>query len=151
MPKPTTTDTTQSSRKRKRKKESDTSDNSDGSSDNESDKSCGGTLGEIARTINRCKKMVRYIRKTGLNRKIQEKGGLYLLQQNQTRSLSLHNMLNSIERSYNVLITTLSEVNKLDLLTTIDRRKLKVRIIFNKLFNSHYKRYFFLNRISFGS
>jgi hypothetical protein len=68
-----------------------------------------------------------------LNRKIQEKGGFCLIQENQTRWLSLHGMLNSIERSYDVLIPILSEVNKLDLLTTIDRRALKVRIIFNKL------------------
>ncbi len=73
------------------------------------------------------------LEKTGLNRKIQEKGGFCLIQENQTRWLSLHGMLNSIERSYDVLIPILSEVNKLDLLTTIDRRALKVRIIFNKL------------------
>ncbi|CAF1536192.1 unnamed protein product [Rotaria sordida] len=59
----TTTDTAQSSRKRKRKETSDTSDDSDDSedkfhdSDNEFDESCSGLLGEIARTINRCKKM----------------------------------------------------------------------------------------------
>jgi hypothetical protein len=60
------TDVTQPSRKRKRKEEeSDTSDKSDDSdnSDDDFDESCSGLLGETARVINKCKKLVRYIRK----------------------------------------------------------------------------------------
>ena len=102
--------------------------------DNEFDESCSGLLGETARTINRYKKVIRYIKKTSLNKKIQEKGGFCLIQENQTRWLSWHGMLNSISRSYDVLIPTLSEVNKLELLTAIDRRAVKVRIIFNKMY-----------------
>ncbi len=102
----------------KRKEESDTSDDSDDSnnssdSDGEFDEFCSGLLGEIARTINKCKKMVRYVRKTGLNKKIQDKSGFCLMLENQTRWLSLRSMLNSIERSYDVLIPVLSEVNRL--------------------------------------
>ena len=77
--------------------------------------------------------MIRYIKKTGWIKKIQEKGGFCLIQENQTRWLSWHGMLNSSGRSYDVRIPTLSEVNKLELLTAIDRRAVKVRIIFNKL------------------
>ena len=66
--------------------------------------------------------MVRYIRKTGLNRKIQEKGGQCLTQENQTRWLSLHATLNNIDKSYDILIIVLSEINMLHFLILIDRK-----------------------------
>jgi hypothetical protein len=121
-------DTQESSRKRKRTEETDESDSS--SSDSEFDEEGSGPLSEVAKVINRCKKLVRYIKKTGLNRKIQEKGGVCLVQGNQTRWLSMHGMLNTVERSYDILIIILSEVNKLDMITTINRKILKVKTIF---------------------
>jgi hypothetical protein len=124
-------DTQESSRKRKRKEETDESDSS--SSDSEFDEEGGGPLSEVAKVINSCKKLARYGKKTGLNKKIQEKVRLCLVQENQTRWLSIHGMLNTVERSYDILIIILSEVNKLDMLTAINRKILKVKQCFNEL------------------
>ena len=88
---------------------------------------------EVARVINGAKKLVRYVKKTSLNKKIQEKGGKKcLIQENQTRWLSMHGMLNSIDRSYDVLVVILSEMGKLDMVTIINRKILKVRDISNR-------------------
>ena len=46
------------------------------------------------------------------------------------RWLSLHAMLNNIDRPYDTLIIVLSEINMLHFLTLIDRKILKVRIVF---------------------
>ncbi|CAF4979258.1 unnamed protein product, partial [Rotaria sp. Silwood1] len=123
LPKVTVDDTLQFTKKRKRQEESDESDSEE--SDIEFDEQCIGLLRIVILTINGCKKTVGYIRKTGLNRKIQEKGDLCLIQENQTRWLSLHAMLNSIDRSYDILVIILSEMNMLHFLTSIDRKVLK--------------------------
>jgi hypothetical protein len=129
VPKPTSDETPRTIRKRKKHEESDES-NSD-ESDTDFDEQCTGSLRTVVLTINGCKKLVRYIRKTGLNRKIQERGGLCLVQENRTRWLSLFAMLNSVDRSYDILLVILSEINMLHVLTSIDRAVLKVSVIFH--------------------
>ncbi|CAF3821388.1 unnamed protein product [Rotaria sp. Silwood1] len=124
---PKTTDAIKPNRKRKREAESDQTDSDE--FDDEFDDQCTDPLHEVVLTINKCKKMVRYVRKTGLDRKIQEKGGLCLVQENQARWLSLYAMLNSIDRSYDILIVILSEMNVLHLVTSVDRKLLNVRPI----------------------
>lgn len=128
MPKNTDDDVPQTTRKRKQIEESD--ENESDESDTDLDDQCTGLLRTVVLTINGCKKMVRYIRKTGLNRKIQARGGLCLIQENRTRWLSLSSMLNSIDRSYDILVIILSEINMLHLLTSIDRKVLKVSAMF---------------------
>ena len=110
-------------KERKRHKESEDSDSDE--SDDEFDEEYTCPLHTVVLTFNKYKQMVRYISKTGLNRKIEEKGGQCLTQENQTRWLSLHATPNNIDRSYDILIIGLSEMNMLHFPTLIERKILK--------------------------
>ncbi|CAF1155607.1 unnamed protein product [Adineta steineri] len=89
---------------------------------------------EIIETIKQCKKLVRYIKKNGLNKTIQENGGVALQQSTVVRWLSLINLLESLVTSYEQTKRILNNRRQQAKLNKIDEYTLKQLICLLKPF-----------------
>ncbi|CAF1420608.1 unnamed protein product, partial [Rotaria sordida] len=88
----------------------------------------------VLQVLNKCKKVVKYVKKTGINNDIKEQGGVTLHQSCIVRWLSMSNLLESLLRSFKSTKKLLLARKKQSLINDLDETTIKQLILLLKPF-----------------